>query len=326
MDKMKNLTIGIDLGGTNLKGVVLDSGVAWRNCMRIPTEADKGGAHVLENILALIDRLITKEGLKDHVIGIGIGTPGFVSEDGTVSGAANLPGWEGINIYKTILERFGLQALAINDVSAMALAEAKFGAGKGVRNMVCYALGTGIGGGIIIDGRLFKGSAGMAGEVGHVSVDFKGITCKCGQRGCVERYASATGIVRYALELCDKAPEKNATPFVVAARKDRAAVTSKTVYDFANQGDALALAANDFACDMLARAIGISINTLSPDRIVLGGGVMKAGRIIIDTVRKHLPRYCLAQMLEKCEIAAATLGDDAGAIGAAITAFEKFGD
>jgi glucokinase len=190
--------------------------------------------------------------------------------------------------------------------------------------MVCYALGTGIGGGIVIDHKLYKGSHGMAGELGHIPVVPDGIDCTCGMRGCVECYASATGIVRMAKEAAAIAAAE--TPFVKEALSDPGAVTSKMVYDHVKKGDPVACAVNDRACDLLARAIGMTLNALSPDRIVLGGGVMMAGQVIIDTVNRHLPKYCFSMIREKCSIVAAELGEDAGVIGAAAMAFEEFGN
>jgi glucokinase len=322
---MKNRAIGIDLGGTNLKGIVLERDGSGRHLTRIPTEAEKGGAQVLENIMTLIDSLIKKEGSKAELLGIGIGTPGFVSDDGIISGAENLPGWAGTRLYAPITERFGLQVIAANDVTVMALAEAAYGAGRGVRNLVCYALGTGIGGGIVIDHKVYKGSHGMAGELGHIPVESNGILCNCGLRGCVERYASATGIVASARSLAAECPESAMSPFVREARQDPERVTAKMVYDYVAKGDPVACTVNERTCDMLARAIGMTLNTLSPDRVVLGGGVMMAGRIIIDTVMKYLPRYCFSVILEKCDLVAAALGEDAGVMGAGAMVFEEFG-
>lgn len=322
---MSKCAIGIDLGGTNLKGVVMDKTGKVRHLTRVPTEANMGGAVVMQNILTLIDQLITKEGLKEDLLGVGIGTPGFVSERGVISAADNLPGWAGTEVYSPIQKRFGLKAIAANDVTVMAFAEARYGAGRGVRNMVCYALGTGIGGGIVIDHKLYKGSHGMAGELGHVPVVWDGMECSCGMRGCVECYASATGIVKMAKETAALNKTSNQTPFVKEALSNPDAVTSKMVYDHVKKGDPVACAVNDRACDLLARAIGMTLNALSPDLVVLGGGVMMAGRVIIDTVNKHLPKYCFSMVREKCGIVAAELGEDAGVIGAAAMVFEEFG-
>lgn len=324
---MEKLAIGIDLGGTNLKGIILNQKGEGRHLSRIPTEAHNGGAHVLNNIMTLIENLIRKEGSAKDIIGVGIGTPGFVDGDGTVlGGAENLPGWKGTQIYKPIKDRFDLKATAANDVTVAAMAEAKYGAGRGVRNMVCFALGTGVGGGIVIDHRLYKGSHGMAGELGHIVVQTNGVPCSCGQQGCVERYASATGIVNLARQLAAESKKNNPTPFVMEVNKDPLQVTSKMVYDFVKLNDPVANQVNEVACDMLARAIGVTLNALSPDRVVLGGGVMMAGQVIIDTVSKYVPRYCWPAIWERCDLVIAALGEDAGVLGAGAMVFEEFGN
>ncbi len=320
---MEKLAIGIDLGGTNLKGIILNEKGEGRHLTRTPTEAQKGGAHVLNNILNLIEILISKEGSAKNIIGVGIGTPGFVDEDGTVSGAENLPGWKGTRLYDRISEKFDFKVTAANDVTVATMAEAKYGAGQGVRNLVFFALGTGIGGGIVIDHHLYKGTHGMAGELGHIVVETNGIPCNCGLNGCVERYASATGIVNLAHKLC--AETNDTTPFVLEVKKDPSAVSSKMVYDFVKQNDPVANQVNEIACEMLARAIGITLNTLSPDRVVLGGGVMMAGQVIIDTVSKYVPKHCWPIIWEKCDLVIAKLGEDAGVLGAAGMVFDEFG-
>jgi glucokinase len=250
-----------------------------------------------------------------------------VDDDGTViGGAENLPGWNGTQISKPIMARFGLKSVAANDVTVTAMAEAKYGAGRGVRNMVCYALGTGIGGGMVLEGKLYKGSHGMAGEIGHIPVETNGIRCNCGQVGCLERYASAPGIVAMAKTMCAAASNGEVTHFVKYVTKHGDDLTSKIVYDYVKKHDPVALRVHERTCEMLARGIGMMVNALSPDRVVLGGGVMMAGQIIVDTVAKYVPKYCFPTIWERCTIVAAELGEDAGALGAGAMVFEKFND
>jgi len=318
---MKHLAIGIDLGGTNLKGIVMDDNGTSRHLLREPTEAQKGGQHILKNIITLISRLIEKETDKELIAGVGVGTPGFVDEDGTIiGGAENLPGWRGTQLLAPIRKKFGLPATAANDVTVTALAEARFGAGRGVRNMVCLALGTGIGGGIVVDGHIYKGSHGMAGELGHIVVETNGIPCTCGLKGCVERYASATGIANLARQMCAQAHQESA--LVKAFKRKPEAISSKTVYDYVKKKDAIACQVHEIACEMLARACGVICNSLSPDRIVLGGGVMKAGQVIIDEVVRRLPNHCWPAIAERTEIVIAELSENAGVQGAAALVFE----
>ncbi|MFP4015030.1 MAG: ROK family protein [Chitinispirillaceae bacterium] len=323
---MEKVAIGIDLGGTNLKGIVMGSDGRGRHVTRIPTEAQKGGKQVLENILTLIDLLIQKTDKKSEILGVGLGSPGFIGKNGTVlGGAENLPGWKGTQIYDPIMERFGLRTTAANDVTVAALAELKYGAGKGVDNLVCFALGTGIGGGIAINGRLYKGTHGMAGELGHIVVETDGIQCNCGQRGCVERYASATGIVHLAREYAASAVGGEVSSFAEKVRANPSDVTSKMVYDYVAQGDGLALRVHERACDMLGRAVGIMLNALAPDRVVLGGGVMMAGQVILEGVSRYASRYSWPAIFERCSIVSAEMGEDAGVIGSGAMVFEELG-
>jgi glucokinase len=319
---MKKHSIGIDLGGTNLKGIVIDADGRGRHTTRIPTQAEKGGEQVFQNILKLISILIEKEGGTADILGVGIGTPGFVGSDGTViGGAENLPGWKGTNLYLPIRKKFGLTAFAANDVTVAALAEAKFGAGRGVKNMVCLALGTGIGGGIVIDGKLYKGSHGMAGELGHIVVQTDGIQCNCGLKGCVERYASATGIVYLAREFAAKSRKK--TRFTQIALKDNGKLTSKQVYEYVAKKDPVAIKVHETACEMLARVCGFISNAFAPDRIILGGGVMKAGRIISDEVTRRFKNHCWEAISSRTEIVIAECGENAGVLGAGAMVFEN---
>jgi len=323
----KKAAICIDLGGTTIKGAVMGEDGDCSHITRVPTEAHLGGERVLANIIALVGGLLESSGREAAAFtGIGIGTPGFVGGDGTIlGGAENLPGWKGTQIYAPLRERFGLRVSAVNDVTAVALAELKFGAGRGVSNMVCFALGTGVGGGIVTNGRLYKGTNGMAGELGHIVVETDGVLCPCGQRGCVERYASATGIVNLALEYAKAAEGPEVTAFAEFARRNPVDVTSKLVYEYVAKADTIALKVHHKACLMLGRAVGITMNTLSPDRVVLGGGVMMAGDVILEAVRAYAARHCWQAIFERCQIVAAQMSEDAGVMGAGALAFEEFG-
>jgi glucokinase len=321
---MKQSAIGIDLGGTNLKGIIINRHGEGRHLTRIPTGAEKGGAHVMENILALIGKLVEKEGSMDDIVGVGIGTPGFVSEEGVVDGAENLPGWKGTRLYEPVKQRFGLPTIGANDATVAALAEARFGAGRGVRNMVLLTLGTGIGGGIIIDHKLYTGTFGMAGELGHIVVETNGIQCNCGLKGCVERYSSATGHVTLAKQYSAETTAANDTPFTRFVKSNPDDVSSKTIYDFVVKNDPVALRVHETQCEMLGRLIGIICNSLSPDCIILGGGVMKSGKIITDTVAKYAVKNCWPMIWKKCSLVVAELSEDAGVLGAGAMVFDAF--
>ncbi len=316
--------IGIDLGGTTLKGIIVDQDGNRRHITRIPTEADKGGPTILANIINLIDILLREEGDSSRVIGIGLGSPGFVDPDGTVlGGAENLAEWKGMQIFRPIHDKFGLETTAGNDVTVAALGEARFGAARGVANMVCLALGTGVGGGIVINNEIYQGSHGMAGELGHIVVETDGVACNCGQKGCVEQYASASGIVNMARRIGREVAGR--TGLVQAVKEHPESITSKLVYELVEKGDPVALRVHRRACKMLGRACGIIANSFAPDMIVLGGGVMMAGDIIIKEVSKVAEKHCWPEIWERCSIVRAELGEDAGLLGTAALAFDHFG-
>ncbi len=314
-------SIGIDLGGTTIKGIITGDNGYRSEIIRVPTGTASGGIGIMDTILTVIEQLM--QGIDSSVIisGIGVGSPGFIDTDGTVlGGAENLPGWEGMQIYEPLRQKFGIPVVASNDVTVMALAEYCYGAARGVNNCVCIALGTGVGGGLIINGQLHGGTHGMAGEIGHISVDTNGKECNCGQRGCLEQYAAAPSIVALAKEVCRKVKYMKTSEFVNSVIENPDMVTSKFVYENVVIGDPIACHINEIICDKLARAIGIVANILAPDRFVLGGGVMMSGDSIVETVKKYVARYCWRSIRERFDIRAAELGEDAGVLGAAALA------
>jgi glucokinase len=311
-------SIGIDLGGTTIKGMILGSDGFRSEIVRVPTYTPSAGKTVLENIIILIERLLTENQHKCEIHGIGIGSPGFIDLNGNVlGGAENIPGWEGTQIFTPVIEKFGVPVKAFNDVTVMAFGEYRFGAARGIKNCVCIALGTGVGGGLIIDGRLYGGTHGMAGELGHICIDTNGVSCNCGQKGCLEKYVSAPGIVAMAIAECENLKGRRSTAFVKCVRSNPEMLTSKTVYDYVKSGDPVAMHINELVCEKLARGIGIAANIIAPDRVVLGGGVMMAGQIIADTVKKYISKFCWRSIYERFDITIAELGEDAGVLGAA---------
>ncbi len=320
---MKKLAIGIDLGGTNLKGVVLSATGEKIFSARIPTESEKGGQRILGNILRLTEILLDKVGSKDEVLGLGLGTPGFIDQRGIIiGGAENLPGWKGTDVFSPLKKKFGLKITGGNDVTVAALAESKLGAGKGLDNVICFVLGTGIGGGIVVNSSLYQGAMGMAGELGHIVVETGGIDCNCGQKGCVERYASGPGMVQLARNYAITMVQDSSLKKIIIDNSSQ--ITSETIYVFVSKDDPLALKVHHKACEMLGRAVGIIINIFAPDRVVLGGGVMMAGPVITSAVTKYAAGYCFADMFKHCEIVQAELGEESGQLGAALLVFDQF--
>ena len=300
----------IDIGGTTVKcglfnteGVVLDK---WE----IKTNTANGGEAVPGDIAAAVFAKIEEKGIdKANVLGVGVGVPGPVTADGTVHTCPNL-GWGVMNVSETMSGILGLPVAAGNDANVAALGEMWQGGGKGYQDVVMITLGTGVGGGIILDGKIRAGVAGAAGELGHMIVNpAETATCGCGGHGHLEQYASATGIVR----LTKKALEEKTTPSVL---RDVENVQAKDVFDAAKAGDAFALELVDEVCGILAGALTHVAATVDPQVFVIGGGVSKAGEILTKTLEKHYNRNLLGALYNK-DFRLATLGNDAGIFGAA---------
>ncbi len=317
--------VGIDLGGTNIKGGVVARDGRVVHFESIETEGDGGRDHVLDRIGQLVGTVRDAAGLAvDQIAAVGIGSPGPLdTKQGIIHEAPNLPGWINLPLAAETRRRCGYPCFLENDANSAALAEAHVGAGKGLPCMIMLTLGTGIGGGIVIGGRVWHGADDIAAELGHVSVRYDGPVCNCGSRGCVETYASATGVVRRAREalasgaqsaLADGAP----TALADVADEDQCA----HVFALAAQGDPLAqtLVADTIVC--LATAMGSLINIFNPDMIVLFGGMTNAGDQLLVPLRDEVRRRCFQIGADRCQIVRSRLGAEAGVIGAAVTAMQ----
>ena len=301
---MKKYGFGVDIGGTTCKlglfettGMVLDK---WE----IPTRTENGGENILSDVAAAIAE---KEILKTQVQGIGIGVPGPVTSEGVVLRCVNL-GWDIINVAKEMAERTGMPVKVGNDANVAALGEMWQGGGKGRKNVVMVTLGTGVGGGVITDGKVVTGSKGAGGEIGHIIVNDKETDpCGCGQRGCLEQYASATGIVRMAKKKLDSDSRESALRAIDP-------LTAKDVFDAAKAGDAVADEVVDDMTKILGRALANVARVVNPDVFVIGGGVSKAGSVITDRVKKYYDEKSFNSCLD-AHFELATLGNDAGIYG-----------
>ena len=317
-----DLAIGIDLGGTNMRaGLVSRRGKVLVRGTRA-TEAHRGGAAVLRTMLGLLGEVWEKAGRRQgRVAGVGLGTPGMVDQaTGRVTGTAeNLRGWRGTQVIAPLGKIVSRPAFGLNDVTAHALGEAVYGAGRGSRLTVCFALGTGIGGGIVLDGRALFGVGGFAGELGHQTVDLDGARCNCGSRGCVEYYSSATGVVRMARRQAGI----RRSSLCKMAGGDLERLTARMVFDAARLGDPVADAVVDRAARYLGAAVANTVNTLNPDVVIIGGGVARAGDVLMRPLRKHFRSYVLPLSARGVRIVRAKLGDDAGLMGAAEYVFQQ---
>lgn len=305
---MKKYGFGVDIGGTTCKlglfettGMVLDK---WE----IPTRTENGGENILSDVAAAIaEKMTEKEILKTQVQGIGIGVPGPVTSEGVVLRCVNL-GWDIINVAKEMAERTGMPVKVGNDANVAALGEMWQGGGKGRKNVVMVTLGTGVGGGVITDGKVVTGSKGAGGEIGHIIVNDKETDpCGCGQRGCLEQYASATGIVRMAKKKLDSDSRESALRAIDS-------LTAKDVFDAAKAGDAVADEVVDDMTKILGRALANVARVVNPDVFVIGGGVSKAGSVITDRVKKYYDEKSFNSCLD-AHFELATLGNDAGIYG-----------
>lgn len=306
---MSNTVIGIDLGGTNIVGAVMKEGEIVKEIKRA-TEAKKGASQVLDNIAAVVTDLILEY---PHVKNIGIGTPGAVGDDGTISGAFNIKGLHGINLYTELKARLGKDIVVKggNDVDVAALGESRFGSQSITKVMIFVALGTGIGGGLVLDGSIFHGATGNALEIGHMVTKQNGRACTCGRKGCFETYGSATGIKRTFSELM-----KKDTKSKLLDDKTIDEITTKDIYDYAKEGDKFCLAVTQQVTADLANGIGSLANTFNPDLIVLGGGVSLAGDFVFEPLREAVKKECFEKTFEAMKIVPSNLQDRAGIYGA----------
>ena len=300
---------GADVGGTSVKlGLFQEDGVLLKK-WEIKTRTENEGEAIIPDIAASLEKVVKEKGLKhEDFIGIGAGIPAPVTEEGIVNGSANL-GWNYKNAKKEMEELTGLHAKLGNDANVAALGEMWKGAGAGFRNMIMVTLGTGVGGGIIVDGKVVAGTHGAGGEIGHLCVNYREMaTCGCGNRGCLEQYASATGIVRMA----KKKIRAKKLPTELTAQK----LSAKKVIDSAKEGDVLACEVlKDFG-KYLGQALANLAVITDPGAIVIGGGVSRAGEMLLDYIKApYESRAFFANRDVKFLLA--SLGNDAGIYGAA---------
>ncbi|MRX72627.1 ROK family glucokinase [Bacillus lacus] len=306
--------VGIDLGGTTIKMAFINFYGEIIEKWEIPT--DKTGKKITTDIAKAIDSKLAELGQqKGRLAGIGMGAPGPVNlATGLVYETVNL-GWKDYPLKDHLEMETGLSAIIDNDANIAALGEMWKGAGDGAKDLICVTLGTGVGGGIISNGIIVHGVNGAGGEIGHITaVAQGGAQCNCGKTGCIETIASATGIVRIALEKLqgDDTPSALRTIF-----EEARAVTAKDVFAAAEAGDSLALSVVDEVTDYLGMVLGNLASALNPEKIVLGGGVSKAGDLLVHKVQLKMKKYAFPRAGAAVEIAIATLGNDAGVIGGA---------
>ncbi len=300
---------GIDIGGTTVKCGLFDGEGVLLFSDEIPTRKDEGGSRILSDIEAHIKKICEdRQIVKSNILGIGMGIPGSITEDGVVNKCVNL-GWGIFNVKEEMASRTGLKVFVGNDANVAALGEYAKGGGKGYKSMMMVTIGTGVGGGVIIDGKPIFGAHGAAGEIGHIPmVESEKETCNCGKRGCLEQVASATGIVRVASRFLNDSDEPSELRNVQY-------LSAKAVFDEAKAGDGLALKVVDYVTEYLGRGLAVSAGVIDPECFLIGGGVSKAGDFFIKKIEESYRRNVFYPSRDTA-IVTATLGNDAGMYGA----------
>jgi glucokinase len=316
---MQDLTVGIDVGGTKIAGGLVTSKGRLVKSAVVPTYADDGVKKSFKQLQRLIERLLKAAGGKDNVRGIGLCSPGALDRrTGLVINAPNLPGWEKLHLGNELERMFGLPARVENDANTAGLAEALYGAGVGYRDVFYVTVSTGIGTGIIIDGKIYHGSQGVAGEGGHVSIDYRSpYRCSCGTLGCIEVLASGPAMARRARVRLE---QEHAVPSVLRTltRGNLSLVTPEMIEKAAAAGDAIAKSVVDETGFYLGAWLGGMISLLDPSAIIIGGGVARIGKPLFDKMRETLLQYTLnPKMAKKIPLLPAKLQEHVGVYGAA---------
>ncbi|MDD3031117.1 MAG: ROK family protein [Atribacterota bacterium] len=318
------LAIGVDLGGTKI-------GIAMVNCngkiihyLKNPTDAHKGKEFVINNIIESIHQLLNEaEANLDDISGIGVGIPGQLDvRTGIVHFAPNLPGWEEVPICRIIKEEFNVPVVLENDANAAAWGEKTFGAAKGIRDMVCLTLGTGIGGGLILDGKIYRGHKCGAGEIGHIIVNKDGPDCHCGGIGCLEAYSSATGIKNRVADKI-KYIKENSPELLADTGIDITNIRLVDIFQRARENDPLVKDIVNEAIEYLGVGITILVNLLNPEMVVLVGGIANEGENILTPIRNFVFKRAMKAMLNDLKIDLGKLKEKAGVLGAAALLWQK---
>jgi glucokinase len=320
----QNKFVGVDLGGTHLRAAIVDSETGKLSGFKqIPTQAHKGHDAVIVRMADLIKEVIAAEGNPNTGVGgVGIGVPGVLDlERGWVKFLPNLPdNWLDVPLSQAIEERLDLPTYLLNDARSMTFGEWKFGGGRGVQTMACFTLGTGIGGGLIVNGRLHLGTGGIAGELGHQTIDFNGPRCGCGNSGCLEAFASGPAIAAMGIKAVIQGLTTNIGELV---NYDLNRITPKVIYQAAQEGDEVAREIFELAGYYIGIAVGNVCVSVGPRKVVIGGGVSQAGDLLLDPIRRKVNERSSMILVSEVQIVLAELGTNAGIVGAALWAKEQ---
>jgi glucokinase len=321
---VNELIIGVDLGGTNVKSALITREREVLSKDVRPTKAEEGLETVLDVIEASVRDLLQAQDLNfDSILAMGMGAPGPMDwQTGVVYSPPNLPGWENVPLAKEMNTRLGLPVYVDNDANVACYGEYWMGAGQGTNNMAVLTLGTGVGGGVVVFGKLLRGIDGTAAELGHLKVQRDGRPCGCGSKGCLESYASVSGMVQTALELL----EASSAPSLLSelCEGDTSRITGRMISKAADEGDVLAKKVFEETATWLGLGIASIVHYQNPEKVVLCGGMIAAGDLLFEPVRRVVLENTFEVPGKRCQIVPAGLGADAGVIGAAGCALSRF--
>lgn len=319
---MSEYIIGIDLGGTNIKSSIFNSEFQLIHERSDQTEASVGPLHVLNRIKSIILEMISQKGINRALIKcMGMGIPGLLDpEEGLSIFSPNFPDWENIHVVNQMKAEFDFPVFIDNDVRVNLYGEWIFGAGIGYKNLVLITLGTGLGSGIVNDGKILYGTTASAGEIGHMNMFRQGRPCRCGSSGCLGRYVSAIGMVRTFTEKMEEGKDSVVQQWV---GDNRTEITARMISDAYDLGDSLAIEVMHETGEMLGFGLSNVINLLNPEVIIVGGGMSEAGDRLLNSVRETIGNHALKLSSQTCKIIQAKLGGRAGMIGAAVYANNK---
>lgn len=319
---MEHYYIGVDLGGTNIKASVFGTGYEKLAESRTPTQAHLGPEAVLRRMLETVAGLLEKEQIQSSLVQcLGIGVPGLLDvEQGVSKFSPNFPGWSDVPVARWFRERLHIPTFIDNDVRVNLYGEWRYGAAKGKKNVVLLTLGTGLGAGVVMDGRMLYGATGSAGEIGHMNIRRAGRPCRCGSSGCLGRYVSALGMVQTLKDKLQAGAQSVVTQWV---KDDYDKITAKMISDAYDTGDPAAIETLRETGEFLGYGLVNVINLYNPEMVVIGGGMSAAGERLLAPARNIVHARALKLSQAACSIVTAEMGDAAGMLGAAIYARER---
>ncbi len=317
--EQKKPVLALDIGGTKIRLALVSPEGEILTREEHLTTAKEGPTPVINRILSAMKGILESHRVDlSQLHSISIATAGVIDTDnGVITSSPNLPGWINIPLRDTVERAYGLSTFLLNDANAAALGEHEFGAGKGVANLFYITVSTGIGSGIIIDNKLYSGTSGGAGEIGHMTIDVNGPACKCGSNGCLEMLASGTALARETINRIKNGQKS----FLAETRSDIENITAREIGQAAREGDTLALEVISRAAYYLGVGLANVVNILNPDAIIIGGGLSKLGDLLLEPAIKVVQERAFQLPAQAVRIVPSQLGDDAGIIGAAVFAY-----